>query len=228
MSGDFGSGPLTRLKYKRVKGDGVTTAKCNSETVQLGCTPTDQAGLDRAHADRTAQLFADEYAKLVHFMAARTGSWVEARDVASQAFAQVLEVKDPQTVSFLKGYVYRAARNIWTDRAKIGAIRRRIDQVAHYESVAATTPSPEPQLIGQQQAQVLRRAVEGLRPSRKMVLIWRIWDELTYREIALRLAQKEIVVDERTVSNWFADALRTLREAVRGVADADDIEGDVE
>ena len=203
----------------------MTATKSNSESA--GCTPAEQAGVDKAHADRTAQLFADEYAKLVHFMVARTGSWTEARDVASQAFAQVLEVNDPQAVSFLKGYVYRAARNLWTDRVKIGAIRRRIDQVANYESVT-TSPSPEPLLIGQQQAQVLRRAIEGLRPSRKMVLIWRIWDELTYRQIAERLAEEGLVVDERTVSNWFADALKVLGETVRGVADADDFERDVE
>jgi RNA polymerase sigma factor (sigma-70 family) len=205
----------------------MTTARSNSESAQLGCTSAEEAGVDKAHADRTAQLFADEYAKLVHFMVARTGSWTEARDVASQAFAQVLEIDDPHTVSFLKGYVYRAARNIWTDRVKIGAIRRRIDSVAHYES-ATTSPSPEPLLIGQQQAQLLRRAIESLRPSRKMVLIWRIWDELTYGQIALRLAEKGVVVDERTVSNWFADALKALGEAVRGVADADDFERDVE
>lgn len=223
----FGSKRLACLTYHRGKGDELTTATSNSGPAQLGCTRTEQVGVDKAHADRTAQLFVDEYARLVRFMVARTGSWVEARDVASQAFAQVLEAKDPQTVSFLKGYVYRVARNIWTDRVKIGAIRRRIDQVAHYDSVAMS-PSPEPLMIGQQQAQVLRRAIEGLRPSRKMVLIWRIWDELTYREIALHLAEEGTVVDERTVSNWFADALKELGGTVRGVVDAGDFEGDVE
>ena len=180
--------------------------------------PKEQASIDKAHADRTAKLFQAEYTRLVHYMFARTGSLAEAHDVASQAFAQILEMNDPQTVSLLRAYVYSAARNIWLDRVKIGAIRRRIDQIVCYESVT-TSPSPEPLLIEGQRAQVLRKAIDGLKPSRKMVLTLRIWDELTYREIASRLAAQGIVVDERTVSNWFKEALEELGEAVQGVAE---------
>ena len=38
-----------------------------------------------AHTQRIAELFREEYPKLVHYMVARTGSWPEARDVAAQA-----------------------------------------------------------------------------------------------------------------------------------------------
>ena len=177
-----------------------------------------RAPVDTAHAERIAKLFEAEYTRLVHYMSARTGSLPEAHDVASQAFAQILEMHDPQTVSFLKGYVYSAARNIWIDRCKIGAIRRRIDTVVCYEW-DTTSPSPEPFLIDGQRAQVLREAIEGLKPRLKMVLTLRIWDELTYREIASRLAKKGVVVDERTVSNWFKDALEELGMTVHGMAE---------
>jgi RNA polymerase sigma factor (sigma-70 family) len=177
-----------------------------------------RGGVDRAYADQIAQLFEAEYPKLVHYLVARTRSWAEARDVASQAFAQVLEVQNPQAVSFLKGYVYQAAKNIWTDRCKIKAIRTRIDHVARYD-IATTSPSPEPLLGRQQRAEVLRKAIDGLKASRKMVLIWRIWDELTYREIASRLAEEGIMVDERTASNWCAEALEKLGETVKGLAE---------
>src|SRR5271170_4231422 len=60
------------------------------------------------HTQRIAELFREEYPKLVHYMVARTGSWSEARDVAAQAFAQVLEMKTPDAINFLKAYVYRA------------------------------------------------------------------------------------------------------------------------
>jgi len=80
-----------------------------------------QERLNEAHSVRIEELFRDEYTRLVHYMAARTRSWAEARDIAAQAFAQVLEMRDPGSVSFLKAYVYRAARNLATDRAKIAA-----------------------------------------------------------------------------------------------------------
>ncbi|HEY0340504.1 MAG TPA: sigma factor, partial [Steroidobacteraceae bacterium] len=88
-----------------------------------------QAGPRDAHIQKIAELFREEYPKLVHYMVARTGSWPEARDVAAQAFAQVLEMRAPDTVSFLKAYVYRVARKLATDRASAGAIRTRINKI---------------------------------------------------------------------------------------------------
>lgn len=173
--------------------------------------------VDVAHAERIAHLFQVEYVRLVRYMFARTGSLPEANDVASQAFVQILEMNDPQTVSFLKAYVYSAARNIWIDRCKLGAIHRRIDtKVQEWD---ATSPSPEPIVLGGQRAQVLRQAIKGLKPRLQTVLTLRIWDELTYREITARLAKEGVVVDERTVSNWFKDALEELGIAVHGLAE---------
>jgi hypothetical protein len=47
---------------------------------------------------------------------------------------------------------------------------------------------------------------------------------LTYREIAARLANEGVVVDERTVSNWFKDALEELGITVQGLAE--DLKGE--
>jgi len=174
--------------------------------------------VDKGHAERIAKLFQTEYTRLVRYLFGRTRSLSEARDVASQAFAQILEMNDPQSVSYLKSYVYSIARNIWLDRIKIGAIHNRIDQIACYES-DTTSPSPEPLLINGQRAYFLRKAIDGLKPHHKTVLVLRIWDELTFREIAMRLATDGVVVDERTVSNWYKDALEQLGLAVQGMAE---------
>src|SRR6201999_2097461 len=101
------------------------------------------AGFSVAHPKRVAKLFREEHPRLVHYLVSRTGSWAEARDIAAQAFAQVLEVREPDKVGFLKAYVYRAARNLATDRAKLGLIRTRINQVMKQE-LAVSSPSPEP------------------------------------------------------------------------------------
>jgi RNA polymerase sigma-70 factor (ECF subfamily) len=166
------------------------------------------------HIRRIGELFQDEYARLVHYMAARTKSWPEARDIASQAFAQVLEIENPETVSFLKAYVYRAARNLATDRAKSAAIRNRLDQIVHHE-FAGTSPSPEPLLMQEQRLQVLQQAVEALRPTRRLVLRWRMWDELSYAQIEARFAADGVVVTERTLNRWYAEGLKELRKAIR-------------
>ncbi len=169
--------------------------------------------LNGPHTQRLADLFKEEYPKLVHYMVSKTGSWPEARDVAAQAFAQVLESRSPETISFLKAYVYRAARNLATDRARSGAIRSRINRIVRHE-FASTTPSPEPQFMQQQRIKVLSAAIECLRPTRRMVLRWRMWDELPYAEIEARFAAEGISVNERTLLRWYAEALKDLRQAI--------------
>lgn len=165
------------------------------------------------HTQRVADLFRTEYPKLVHYMVSKTGSWPEARDVAAQAFAQVLEMRAPETISYLKAYIYRAARNLATDRARAGAIRTRLNRIVRHE-IATTTPSPEPQLMQQQRVKVLVTAIETLRPTRRMVLRWRMWDELPYAEIESRFAAEGVRVNERTLLRWYAEALKDLRQAI--------------
>ena len=183
--------------------------------VRRQATPRD------AHAQKMAELFREEYPKLVHYMVARTGSWPEARDVAAQAFAQVLEMRSPDTVSFLKAYVYRVARNLATDRARAGAIRTRINKIVRHE-FASTTPSPEPQFAHEQRIKVLSDAIETLRPTRKMVLRLRVWDELPYTEIESRFAADGVSVNERTLLRWYADALKELRQAIVAAEELDE------
>jgi RNA polymerase sigma-70 factor (ECF subfamily) len=171
--------------------------------------------LSEIHTRRIEELFRDEYARLVHYMVAKTHSWPEARDIAAQAFAQVLEMRDPETVSFLKAYVYRAARNLATDRARIAAIRSRIGKIVLHE-FTGTSPSPEPLLMQRQRLQILEHAMKALRPTRRMVLRWRVWEELPYAQIEARFAAQGLLVNERTLHRWYADALEELRQAIRG------------
>jgi len=186
----------------------------NSESEEsTAARTTPPTALNGNHTQRLADLFKEEYPKLVHYMVSKTGSWPEARDVAAQAFAQVLESRSPETISFLKAYVYRAARNLATDRARSGAIRSRINRIVRHE-FASTTPSPEPQFMQQQRVKVLSAAIESLRPTRRMVLRWRMWDELPYAQIEARFAAEGVSVNERTLLRWYAEALKDLRQAI--------------
>lgn len=72
----------------------------------------------------------------------------------------------------------------------------------------------------QQRIKVLSEAIETLRPTRKMVLKLRMWDELPYAEIESRFAADGVVVNERTLLRWYADALKELRRAIVAAEDA--------
>ena len=73
----------------------------------------------------------------------------------------------------------------------------------------------------EQRIKVLSDAIETLRPTRKMVLKLRMWDELPYAEIESRFAADGVVVNERTLLRWYADALKELRQAIVAAEDAE-------
>jgi RNA polymerase sigma factor (sigma-70 family) len=175
-------------------------------------TPRDDAPArsGEVHAQRIAELFREDHDKVVHYLVARCGSWAEARDIAAQAFKQMLEVDDPSAIIHLKAYVYKVARNIATDRAKIGAIHRRLNKIAADE-IPRTSPSPEPQLCEQERFLTLQRVIDQLPPRCRMALILRIWEELPYAEILSRFATMGVIVNERTLRRWVAYALEYCR-----------------
>jgi len=168
---------------------------------------TSPAGCD--HAQRVAQLFRDEHDKVVHYLVARTRSWPEARDIAAQAFKQMLEL-GPESVIHPKAYLYRVARNIATDRAKLAAIRRRLNPRVSY-GLPGSSPSPELALFEQQRMRILQRAIQALHPRCRMALVLRIWDGLSYAQILDRFAEVGLIVNERTVRRWIAHGLAQCR-----------------
>jgi RNA polymerase sigma factor (sigma-70 family) len=179
------------------------SAASDSRSDEPGTVPV---RLDEGHAQRIADLFRQEHDRVVHYLAARSGSRAEARDIAAQAFKQMLEIDNPGTITHLKAYVYKVARNIATDRAKIGVIRRRLNKVAAHE-LPRTSPSPEPLFCEQERLQTLRRAVDELPPRCRAALILRIWEELPYAEILNRFASMGVIVNERTLRRWVEYAL---------------------
>ena len=184
----------------------------SDQTVCVEANPAPRVSED--HATRVEALFREEHPKVVHYLVARTGSWAEARDVAAQAFSQVLGMKDPEAVNSLKAYLYTVAQNIAINRQKLAAIRRRIDGIARHE-FASTAPSPEPQVFAEERLQVLQRAVESLRPLWREALALRFWDHLPFDEIVVRFAQRGVDVNKRTVERWVKDAVTECRRKIR-------------
>jgi RNA polymerase sigma factor (sigma-70 family) len=158
-----------------------------------------------------AELFVQYHAKLVKSLAALTHSSEEARDIASQAFVEVLS-RPPGAVNFLGPYLYRAAHHLAINRLKHQAMCKRKASLVH-ESVV--TPSPESTLAEEERASLAQSALKALPPRLKMSVVLRMWDELTYEEIVLRFASLGVDVSARTVQRYVAKALSQCRRAVR-------------
>jgi RNA polymerase sigma factor (sigma-70 family) len=163
---------------------------------------------------RIEALFREEHSRLVAYLAARTGSWAEARDVAAQAFTRMLEMRDLGSVNSPKAYLYTIAQNIVKDRQKLAAIRRRLDQTFCHE-MATTFPSPEPLMSADERLHVLQKAIEGLRPVWREALNLRYWDHLEVSEMVIRFVERGVAVNKRTVERWLHEAVGECRRRIR-------------
>jgi RNA polymerase sigma factor (sigma-70 family) len=131
---------------------------------------------------RVEKLFREYNESLVRFLNARLHSTQEAREVAQEAYIQVLGLTNRSTISFLQAYLFRTAANLATNRLKQRHRRQRIDELVFFESV--NTPSPEHSFAARQDLEVISRALEGLPPKCAMAFILVKFDDMDFDQAA--------------------------------------------
>jgi RNA polymerase sigma factor (sigma-70 family) len=177
------------------------------------CDLGGRARVSPAHAERMTELFNRYHTKLVKSLVAKTHSWEDAREIAAQAFAELLSLERPGAVNFFGAYLYRTARNLAEDRLRHRAMCDRKAPIAAYEPETAS-PSAEPLLVQKERFAILQRAVARLRPRCRMALILRVWDELPYDVIVARFAAHGVTLNERTVRRYVAEGMERCRTAI--------------
>jgi len=158
-------------------------------------------------------VFEREHDRLVHVLAAKTGSWTVARDIADEAFANVLEIAQRGSIDNVRAYVYKSALNRVGKMAKVAAYRRSVEHLIDQPSGEHTMP-PDSAAQHAKRLQRLQEALQALPARVRMAVVWRFWDEVPYEEIAARLCKRGIPVHERTVKRWIVNALEFCRQQV--------------
>jgi RNA polymerase sigma-70 factor (ECF subfamily) len=74
------------------------------------------AGSRQTTSEELAKLFESHNQALVRYLAAILGSPDAAGEVAQEAYARILRLDCSETVSHLRAYLFRTARNIAIDR----------------------------------------------------------------------------------------------------------------
>ena len=183
----------------------------DSKPIQANSAPVTPPAETLAQSPDTAAFFVQYHSKLVKSLVARTRSWDEARDIASQAFAEVLG-KQPGTVSLLGAYLYRTARNLALNHLHHKAMCKRKEPVLGYEP--DTQPSPEFLRTQEERMGVLKKAIDRLPPRLQMVVVLRLWDEKSCEEIASELTSMGVPATARTVQRYLTDGLEFCRQAI--------------
>jgi RNA polymerase sigma factor (sigma-70 family) len=172
-----------------------------------------KASLPRNADERLHKLFACEYKPLVNYVVGLGVTRVEAEDVAAQAFAQLLQSKDLESISLLGAYLYRIARNIAFNKYNHLAMQQRHRPLLTAE-LREECPSPEPGLMGQQQSELVRHALGQLRPKRRTCVALRFWEELSYPEIVEWFRGRGMEINEKTVRRNVERGMEEVRIAI--------------
>lgn len=150
---------------------------------------------------------------LVRMLQARLGSYEDAREVAQEAYARLLNLDNSPGISFHSAYLFRIAQNLATDR-----LRRRayIEQPAPADLGLWPDPAMDP-VRSAAAAQIVTR-LPGLlaqlpdkcAESFRLVRV----EQLSFAEAAQRLG-----LTERMVRIHVARALAHCQESLDGMVD---------
>jgi len=152
------------------------------------------------------RLFREHNAALLRFIAARIGSEHEAREIAQEAYVHLLQLNHPETVSYLRAYLFKTASNLVVDRLRQRGRRNIVTSTADL-NFAPFELTPERQVSGQQSLDLMDAVIAGLSPKCRQAFLLRRVDGLPATEIADRMQ-----IGVNMVRRYIAHALDVIRE----------------
>jgi RNA polymerase sigma factor (sigma-70 family) len=148
---------------------------------------------DGADAAGIASLFRQHNSALLRFVAARLGSEQEAREVAQEAYVRLLRLNQPETISYLRAFLFRTAANLALDRLRARG-RRPPQRPLEDPELAVFDLTPERQAAGEQALAAMQRALAELPGKCREAFVLRQLHGLSQAEIAAKLGLKERMV----------------------------------
>lgn len=132
------------------------------------------------------QMFGDHHDWLLQRLRARLGCSHDAADMASETFAQVVKLPDPQGIQEPRALLTTIAK-----RLVFASWRRRDLERAYLEALGQQAPGYAPSAEEQVQAletlSALDSLLDGLSPLGRSAFLYSQLENLTYAEIGARL-----------------------------------------
>ncbi len=146
--------------------------------------------------------FRQVYASLVKLC----GDPAQAEELAAETFVQAMErLPGFRGECALETWLLRIAKNRWISQKRR---EKRLDRGAPVEELTlpAQEKGPEEQLIEQSEADRARQALHTLPEPYREVFLWRVYGELSFREIGRLFGRTE---------NWACVTFYRAREKLR-------------
>lgn len=143
---------------------------------------------DSFHGSPLFQVFTDCAKELRSFLTRRLGCAEVAADLLQDTYIRLATRRDPSAHANPRALVFRVAANLATDHSRKQHLRETYHGGSPDDSTVATTaPSPDGELVAQQNHALLKEAIAQLPDKRRAVFLLRMAEELSYDHIAARL-----------------------------------------
>jgi RNA polymerase sigma factor (sigma-70 family) len=178
-------------------------------TELLGSTGQDsRAGARPDHGEALAELSRNHHAALVRFLTLRTGSVEDAKEIVQEAYAKMLALEHPGTVSILAGYLWRIAVNLAIDRKRHRAVHDRF-RCAAEPGLETQVSSAESIVEAQEHLAIVEGAIEELPPRCLEAFILHVLQGKTFDAVG-----REMVISGRMAKKHVARALEHLQKCL--------------
>jgi RNA polymerase sigma factor (sigma-70 family) len=154
--------------------------------------------MEEARAKLIGQWFRDHNRALIRFLMNRLRSSKEAADVAHEAYARMLQLVSPGTVSHLRAFLFKTAANIASDRLRYrkAALRR-----AERRLLSGSLPTGQ-DICDAEELRLTAAYIDELPHLYREALLLGRFESLSTSEIAARMG-----ISERTVRHYIAESL---------------------
>jgi RNA polymerase sigma-70 factor (ECF subfamily) len=148
-----------------------------------------------ASNEMVARLYREYNDALVRYLSVKLRSTHDAEEVAQEAYARMLGIDQPNSISHLQAYLFKIASNIAIDRVRVTnrrPVHCKLD--GSTIDIRSSTSPPDAAANAQRQVSQLRKIVEDLPPKcRKAFLLYK-FEGLSYGEIAERMNLTESMI----------------------------------
>ncbi len=152
------------------------------------------------HRSFLLKLLAAQYEELLGHLTARLGSPSLAADAVQDTYLRLQTVEAVPDVTHPRGYLFRVAHNIATDRLRAEAARtRRLDLIDAHPELPDAAPDAERILYEKQRVAVLAQALAELPPKCREVFLLHKFDGLSHSAVAERLGISRSMVEKHVM-----------------------------
>ncbi len=175
--------------------------------------PEEEGG--SSHARALTRLIEEHNRALHAFLMTRVRDEHEAREVAQEAYVQLLQLDEPGAINFLRAYLFRTAANIAINRARQRRTRDALDQRKVAEPLVDRL-TPDRWALAAEDLEVFQRALLELSPKCRRAFVLHRFNEWSQARIA-----RELGIQERMVRHYLMQAGIYCKLRIRGCSPAE-------